>query len=67
MKYGTAHFRTKIHAARYYEPYGYDRDDVEAKFEAGEIFVGPPALLPGDRLTWDTDGRAWIETTEAAQ
>ena len=55
--YGTSHFRSKFAAIRYYETFGYEREDVMRKLAEGEIAIGPPALKPGETLRFMEGGR----------
>ncbi len=48
--WGSDHFVSRRAARAYYARQGYDAADVAAKFEAGEIHVGKPAVKPGERL-----------------
>jgi hypothetical protein len=51
MKTGTCHFPTIYAAREYYRPYGFGPADVSRKLADGEIKLGPPPLLPGQRAT----------------
>lgn len=65
MRTGTSHFVTRAAAIRYYEVFGYDTKDVEAKLAEGEIHIGPPTLKDGERLGMMDGGRYSIVTGSA--
>lgn len=57
---GTSYFPSRIAAIRYYKPYGCDDtgETVDRKLAEGEIHIGKPTLLPGQRLTL-INGTRW--------
>lgn len=63
MRVGTAHFVTKRRAISYYRDYEGDttaaREAVYRKLSAGEIFIGPPKLKPGEKLVVIDEGRRY--------
>ncbi len=59
MRIGTAHFVSFAAAMRYYET---SIPGINDKLEAGEIFIGPPNLKPGEKLSViPGEGRYQIE------
>lgn len=58
---GTSYFVSKDAAIRYYRPYGYDdvRETVERKLRDGEIHIGKPTLLAGQRLALIDESTRW--------
>ena len=61
---GTCYFDSKTSAYRYYKPYGCTREDVNAKFDDGDIHVGYPPIKNGDKIGLDTkEGRYYIESS----
>lgn len=68
MRYGTSYFVSLDFAILYYRPYGYDRQGVKQKINAGEIHIGKPVLKPGETLSVIPDeGRYQAETREVTE
>ncbi len=62
---GTCHFVTFDAAVRYYEPYGYNSEDVSRKLAAGEICIGRPRVHSSERCEVNSEGRYEIWSAEA--
>ena len=60
IRFGTCYFRFKSDAIAYYADYGFASEDVDRKIAEGEIHIGVPPMLPGDKL-YSEDGRYGIE------
>lgn len=60
MRYGTAHFHSRQAADDYYALQGFDSDDVGRKLAVGEIFIGPPMVYRGAKLSL-VEGRYFVE------
>lgn len=62
--YGTAHFVSLSQACAYYAEYHYPNTlrAVEHKLADGEIFLGPPALMPGQSLSLIDNGTRYAIT-----
>lgn len=58
-RYGTAHFHSLQSANKYYASQGFSAAYVQAKITKGEIFIGPPNVYGGAKLSLD-DGRYWV-------
>ena len=69
MQYGTSYFVSREAAVRYYSPY-YGRDIVKAldavsaKLQTGEIHLGEPQVVRGERLIVNDEGRYVICSPE---
>jgi len=61
IRIGTSHFVSVRAATRYYAAYGHGSSEVMEKLIAGEIHVGRPKLIPGQRLVVvdNETGRRW--------
>lgn len=57
IRMGTSHFVSLKDAVQYYTTYGSDPEDVEQMLQDKDIFIGPPKLGPGEKLSVDEDGR----------
>lgn len=57
MILGTSHFETLWAAIKYYEPEGWNQDDVIRKLDEHEIHIGKPNCLKSDLIFLDKDGR----------
>lgn len=59
-RYGTAHFHSRKAANAYYALQGFSANDVQTKLDEGEIFIGPPMVYRGARLSL-VEGRYFVE------
>lgn len=58
----TSHFVSLKRAEIYYSAYGYPREQVEQKLQAGDIVIGVPQVTPKQRvILHPTEGRYFIE------
>lgn len=59
---GTPNFVDFDAAVAYYKPYGFDAKSVDRKLREGEIHIGAPRIMPGQKLTViPGEGRYQIE------
>jgi hypothetical protein len=62
---GTAYFRSRAAAVRYYARQHVDAVNVDRKITAREIHIGKPPVLAGDKVTLiPGEGRYQIERAE---
>jgi hypothetical protein len=66
MTYGTAYFRSRVHAIWYYKPQ-YDEDYVHEMIERGDIHIGMPPLKQGETCFLIDNGCRWAIRTNGAK
>lgn len=60
MRYGTCNFESFTAAVTYYRRYGFSKEDVADKLDAGEIRVGRPGAPPNANI-YLNEGRYIVE------
>lgn len=66
MTYGTAYFRSMVHAIWYYHPQ-YDDGYVTEMVRRGEIHIGQPPLKDGETCFLIDNGCRWAVNTNGAK
>ncbi len=61
MIIGTNHFMTHVHAYKYYQAYGYRKEDVNVMIETEAIVIGKPAQKPNEVVFLNRECRYMIE------
>lgn len=65
MTHGTSYFVSLEAAYRYYAEYRLYPPDVRTKVEAGEIHIGKPTLLSGEKLIIIDNSQRYAITRES--